>query len=371
MRRVKSFQPPARAVLPESLAFVPAQAEKTCGVPEHDLIDLIVVISHRSQEQSHDVGEWLRRKQLRKTVFLPDHRPVGAVEQPLITTGEAILERLHAFENLLAGSNPKDLAERADVRIGISIRRTGDDLPDRPFPAFVDVVHRAAVSDRVVEMPEMSHVDAQPSERVLLEDIAPKCRVRAVFIVGIRPEAMAGMSHDRHVVRAAPRVELCERCIELATDLRSEPRLGRAQISRFAETLVRQALVADRPKSHGRVQFDPDEPAGPPTVALDGSADERHWILVSRAAPMIVVERLSQRTETDEAMHPGTVLAASEPRHRLDLISHARMVIVLAPFGKIDGRGRHQHDPRLLPDLAVQLIQLFSQSVAIARIEER
>src|SRR5262245_5686673 len=61
MRGVKSFQPPARAVLPEFLAFVLAQAEKTCGVPEHDLIDLIVVVSHRSQEQSHDVGERLRK----------------------------------------------------------------------------------------------------------------------------------------------------------------------------------------------------------------------------------------------------------------------------------------------------------------------
>jgi hypothetical protein len=86
---------------------------------------------------------------------------------------------------------------------------------------------------------------------------------------------------------------------------------------------------------------------------------------------MIVVESLSQRTETDEAMHPRTVPAASKPRHRLDLIFNARMVIVLEPFGKIDDRGRHQHDPRLLPDLAVQLIQLFSQLVAIARIEER
>src|SRR4029450_11718112 len=138
------------------------------------------------------------------------------------------------------------------------------------------VVCRVAVSDRVVEMPEMSHVDAQPRERVLLEDVTPECRVRAVFIVGIRPKAMAGMSHDRHVVRAAPRVELCERRIELTTDLRSEPRLGRAQISRFAETLVRQALVADRAESHRRVQFDPDKSA-----AFDGSADERRWILVS------------------------------------------------------------------------------------------
>ena len=31
---------------------------------------------------------------------------------------------------------------------------------------------------------------------------------------------------------------------------------------------------------------------------------------------MIAVERLSQRTETDEAMHPRTVLAASEPLKR-------------------------------------------------------
>ena len=42
------------------------------------------------------------------------------------------------------------------------------------------------------------------------------------------------------------------------------------------------------------------------------------------------------------------------------------MAIVLEPFGKIDDRRRHQHDPRLLRDLAVQLIQLFSQFVAIS-----
>ena len=37
MRGVKSFQPRAGAVLPEFLAFVLAQAEKTCGVSEHVL----------------------------------------------------------------------------------------------------------------------------------------------------------------------------------------------------------------------------------------------------------------------------------------------------------------------------------------------
>jgi len=49
----------------------------------------------------------------------------------------------------------------------------------------------------------------------------------------------------------------------------------------------------------------------------------------------------------------------------------AQLILVLEPFGKIDDRGRHQHDPRLLSYLAMKLIELLGQLVAIAGIQER
>src|SRR5262249_27810659 len=169
MRGIEPFQSCARAVLPEPLALVFAQAEKARCIPEHDVLDLSVVVSDGSQEEDHDVGKRFGRERLWKTFFLTDHRPVGAVHQPLVAMGEMFLERPHAFKNLLAGTNLEDLAERADVGISVGIVRAGDDLPDRPFPAFVDVACRPSELNGVVEMTKMSHVDAQPGgTRVIL-----------------------------------------------------------------------------------------------------------------------------------------------------------------------------------------------------------
>jgi hypothetical protein len=70
-----------------------------------------------------------------------------------------------------------------------------------------------------VEVAEMSQIDAQPWKRILFENPGPERRICAILIIGGWPEAMAGMGHDWHIVRAAPRVKFCESRIELATDL--------------------------------------------------------------------------------------------------------------------------------------------------------
>ena len=58
-------------------------------------------------------------------------------------------------------------------------------------------------------------------------------------------------------------------------------------------------------------------------------------------------------------MHARAVLAAGDPRHDVDLLFDAQLILILKPFGKIDDRGRYQHQPRLLPHLAMKLIKLL------------
>ena len=137
-------------------------------------------------------------------------------------------------------------------------------------------------------------------------------------------------------------------------------------------------FVVYRPKSHGRVELNSDESAGclgRGTVRdagnLNGAAHDRHRVLICGFALMMVVESLSQRVESDEAMHARAVPAAGDPRHDVDLLFDTQLVLILEPFGKIDDRGRHQHNPRLLSHLAMKLIELLGQLVAIARIQER
>ena len=107
---------------------------------------------------------------------------------------------------------------------------------------------------------------------------------------------MAGMRHDWHVIVAAPRVELRKGSIELAADLRSQARIGRRQISRLVEAHVRQMPVVCRPKSHRRIELNPDKPArGFGRVAnddlmyLDGAAHDRHGVHICGTAPMMQV----------------------------------------------------------------------------------
>jgi hypothetical protein len=84
----------------------------------------------------------------------------------------------------------------------------------------------------------------------------------------------------------------------------------------------------------------------------------------------MIVQGLSQRVEADKAMYARTALAAGDPRHDVDLIVDAQVIPVLEPFGEIDDRRRHQHDPRPLRGLAVNLIELLRQLIAIARIQQ-
>src|SRR5258708_35334071 len=107
----------------------------------------------------------------------------------------------------------------------------------------------------VVEMAEMSQVDAQPRKRVLLEHTRPENRICSVLIIGVWPGAMAGMRHDRHVIGATPRVELCKGGIEFAADMRPQPRVSGTQIRWLVEVRVRQMFVVGRPKSHRRIQL--------------------------------------------------------------------------------------------------------------------
>src|SRR5258708_2551754 len=95
----------------------------------------------------------------------------------------------------------------------------------------------------VVEMAEMSQVDAQPRKRVLLEHTRPENRICSVLIIGVWPEAMAGMRHDRHVIGATLRVELCKGGIEFAADMRPQPRVSGTQIRWLVEVRVRQMFV--------------------------------------------------------------------------------------------------------------------------------
>ena len=85
----------------------------------------------------------------------------------------------------------------------------------------------------------------------------------------------------------------------------------------------------------------------------------------------MVIESLSQRAESDETMHARAVPAAGDPRHDVNLLFDPQLILVLEPFGEIDDRGRHQHDPRLLPYLAMKLIKLLRQFVAMAGVQER
>src|SRR5262249_29985967 len=105
-------------------------------------------------------------------------------------------------------------------------------------------------------------------------------------------------------------------------------------------------------------------------VTLNGGAHDRHRIFISAFALMMVIESLSQRVESDEAMHARAILAAGDPCHDVDLLFDAQLNLILEPFGKIDDRGRHQHQPRLLPHLTMKLIKLLRQLVAMAGVQE-
>src|SRR5262245_12492324 len=150
-----------------------------------------------------------------------DHRPISAIEQPLVAVGKVLFEGFHAFDDFLTGTRLEDLAKRADVRVGLG--RTGENLSDRPFPTFVDVILWTGVLHGVVEMAEMSQVNAQPRKSVLLEHSRPENRICPIIIIGVWPEAVAGMRHDGHIIGAAPRVELCESSIELAAGAEDIP----------------------------------------------------------------------------------------------------------------------------------------------------
>ena len=134
-------------------------------------------------------------------------------------------------------------------------------------------------------------------------------------------------------------------------------------------------FVVYRPKSHRRVELNPDESAGrlgqgavQDAGDLNGAAHDRHRVLIRGFALMMVIESLSQRVESDEAMHARAVPAAGDPGHDVDLLFDAQLILVLEPFGEIDDRGRHQHDPRLLSHLAMKLIKLLGQLVTMAGI---
>src|SRR5258708_27124528 len=96
----------------------------------------------------------------------------------------------------------------------------------------------------VVEMAEMSQVDAQPRKRVLLEHTRPENRICSVLIIGVWPGAMAGMRHDRHVIGATPRVELCKGGIEFAADMRPQPRVSGTQIRWLVEVASGKCLLS-------------------------------------------------------------------------------------------------------------------------------
>jgi len=177
----------------------------------------------------------------------------------------------------------------------------------------------------VVEMPEMSQVDAQPRKSVLLKHGRPENRICPILIIRVWPKAMAGMRHDGHIIGAAPRVELCEGSIELAADMRSQPRIGGAQKCWLVEVRVGQMFVVGRPKSHRRIQLDADKSACDfgrvaqgDVIHLDGATHDRHWVRL-----MMVVERVSQRIESDETVYAWTILPTRDPRQDLDLILDA------------------------------------------------
>src|SRR5258708_20540141 len=148
----------------------------------------------------------------------------------------------------------------------------------------------------VVEMAEMSQVDAQPRKRVLLEHTRPENRICSVLIIGVWPEAMAGMRHDRHVIGATPRVESFARegGIEFAADMRPQPRVSGTQIRWLVEVPVRQMFFVLRPKSHRRIQLDADKSPCEPwrlsynqVIYLDGGAHDPPWVPTCGAAPII------------------------------------------------------------------------------------
>jgi len=58
-------------------------------------------------------------------------------------------------------------------------------------------------------------------------------------------------------------------------------------------------------------------------VNLDGAAHDRHRIFISAFA--MVIESLSQRVESDEAMHARAIPAAGDPRHDVDLLFDAQL----------------------------------------------
>src|SRR5215471_1253397 len=100
-------------------------------------------------------------------------------------------------------------------------------------------------------------------------------------------------------------------------------------------------FVVCRLKSHRRVELNTDESArrlgrvaDENSINLDGAARDRHRVLISGFAPMMVIKSLSQRVESDEAMQARAVPAAGDPRHDFNLLFDAQLILVLEPFGE-------------------------------------
>src|SRR5947209_20017206 len=128
---IEFFQSPARALLPKSVAFGLAEAQKAHCISEHDALDLEIAVSHGPQEKYHHVWERPGGKQFGKAFFLRDHRPISAVEQPLVAVVKVLFEGFHAINDFPTGTYLEDLAKRADVRVGLG--RIGENLSYGPL----------------------------------------------------------------------------------------------------------------------------------------------------------------------------------------------------------------------------------------------
>src|SRR5262249_53235831 len=107
------------------------------------------------------------------------------------------------------------------------------------------------------------------------------------------------------------------------------------------DPVIGQVFVAYRLKSHRRVELNSDEPArrlgrvaDEDLVNLNGAAHDRHRIFISTFALMMVIESLSQRVECDEAMHARAVPAAGDPRHDVDLLFDAQLILISSHLEK-------------------------------------
>jgi hypothetical protein len=197
---IELLKPASRALLPELLEFGFTEPQEAHCISEHDPLNLGIIVSDGSQEKDHQVGKWSGGEQFREALLLRDHRPVGAVEQPLVASGKMLFESLHAFDDFPTGTRLENFAERADV--GVHLGRTGQNLSYRPLPTFVDVVLRTRILHGFVEVAEMSQIDSELWKRVLFDYICPENRICPTLIVTVRTEAMAGMGHDWHTLLA-------------------------------------------------------------------------------------------------------------------------------------------------------------------------